>query len=166
MILTTKIKTTFQATGTKALDDRTATDPINLSRTTSMSNGTGSGKANQSFHDQRSLATGANEELDLSGALVDTFGDTITFLKIKAMRFVNQSLVDDFLIFGAAVNGFDTPIKAAADAIRLKRGGLIIIEDPLDGYAVTAGTGDLLRIEHEAVTAAAAIYELTLVGEV
>ncbi|KKN74298.1 hypothetical protein LCGC14_0392370 [marine sediment metagenome] len=166
MQLTTKIKTTFQATGTKALDDRTATDPINLSRTTSLANGTGASKANQSFHDQRSLASGANEELDLAGSLVDAFGDTITFTKIKAMRLVNQSLVDDFLIFGAAANGFNTPIGAVADKLRLKRGGLIIIEDPLDGYAVTTGTGDLLRIEHEAVTAAAAIYELTLVGEV
>jgi len=164
MNLTTSIKTNFQASGTKVLDDRTANDPVAQNQTTSLTNGNTSGKANQSFHDQRTLATGVGEDLDLSGSLVDAFGDSITFTTIKALRIKNTSLVSTLIVGGAAANAMANIFTALTDEIIIQQGGLLILESPLLGYLVTAGTADLLRFEHGAEDAAALIYELTLVG--
>jgi len=166
MNLTTQIKTNFGASGSKVLDDRTATDPINLVQTTKLTNGTGNNKANQSFHDQRTLLTAASEDVDLSGSLLDAFGDSVTFTTIKALRIKNQSLINTLIVGGAAANAFGTLFADDTDKLIIRPGGLLILEAPLAGYLVTAATADLLKFEHGAEDANDLIYELTLVGQI
>jgi len=166
MNLTTQIKTNFGASGSKVLDDRTATDPINLVQTTKLANGTGNNKANQSFHDQRTLTTGASEDVDLSGSLLDAFGDSVTFTTIKAFRIKNQSLINTLIVGGAAANALATLFGAVTERIIIRPSGLLILEAPLAGYLVTAATADLLKFLHGAEDANDLIYELTLVGQI
>jgi len=166
MQLTTSIKTNFGASGSKVLDDRTATDPINLVQTTNLANGSGNNQANQSFHDQRTLTTGASEDVDLAGSLVDAFGDTITFTALKAIRIRNQSAVNRLIVGGAVANALAALFGALTDKLIIRPSGLLVLEAPLAGYAVVAATGDLLKFEHGAEDSANLIYELTLVGTV
>jgi hypothetical protein len=77
-ILTTKVALKVQADQVRDLDLGDARMPLNWASVLDLANGTGANQANQLFHDQRSLAAGASENLDLAGSLIDAFGRVIT----------------------------------------------------------------------------------------
>lgn len=113
----------------------------------SLTDGSGAGQATNWFSDSRVLAASGSESLDLAGVLSNNFGP-VTFTKIKAlMVFARADNVNDVVVGPAASNGFTTPFNAAADKVKVKPGGaLILIAPDANGYAVTAGSGDLLSI--------------------
>lgn len=167
---TTKIN--INLSGTNPLDLSTPQDPFSLVSSKSMANGTGSGKNNQSFHDNRSLATGVSEELDLSGGLTDAFGVSILFTKIKGIFVRNNSPKADgntLLVGGSVANGFIDIFDNATDKLRVRAQTRVLIETDDVGYAVTAATADLLQFEHDADGANplnALTYDIVLWGEV
>lgn len=131
----------------------------------SFANGTGANQANAGFADIRTLTASATENLDLSGALLDAFGNTLLFTKIKAMVVLAASTnTNDVLVGGAASNGFITPFADATDVIKVKPGGLAVLVAPdANGYAVTAGTGDILKVANSAGSTSVT-YTIILIG--
>jgi hypothetical protein len=130
-----------------------------------VANGTGANQADLIWHDQRTLSSGANEELDLAGSLVDAFGTTLTFARIKAIVIYaasdNGALIQ---VGGAASNGFINWVADSTDIINVRAGGTFALIAPdATAYAVTAGTGDLLKITNSD-GAAAATYDIYLIG--
>lgn len=124
-------------------------EPI-FTRNRTQENGTGLDQQNEVWYDVgRTLAASASESLDLAGGLVNPFGEAITFTKIKGIYIYNNNLVagDILRIGGAASNAF--PLFAhTSDKIDCNPGQTIFIDDPsLAARAVTAGTGDLLKLE-------------------
>jgi hypothetical protein len=162
MSLTAKIAAVAQALYTKALDLSTPTDAVTLNPSIDLPSGTGSGQADLIFHDKRTLGDGANENLDLAGSLVDSFGATLAFVKVKFILFYNLSATQTLTIGGAASNQFINWVGSASDKINIPPGGFFALAAPLAGFAVTAGTGDLLKVANSA--GAACDYDVLLIG--
>lgn len=160
--LTTTIKVNVQATYTDPLDLVTAQDPLSFLRTISLATGTGASQADRSFHDIRTLASGANEALDLAGVLADAFGDTLTFVKVKAIYVKNLSTTDDLLIGGAAANALAL-FANSSDILQLRPGGIFLVSAP-DADGIAVGANDQLKLEHNADTTTSFNYEIVIIG--
>lgn len=138
-----------------------ADDPLLRDYTQALANGTGANQASQHWHDQRS--TSGNDDLDISGVLTNVFGTSIVFTKIKAL-IVKAAVANgnDVIVGGGASNQFATPFGSATDKVKVKPGGLLVLVAPdVNGYAVTAGTGDILRV---ASGGGSVTYDIVLIG--
>lgn len=138
-----------------------------LANTTSivLTDGTGANQAKSVFADTRTLAASATENLDLSGALVDAFGATIAFTKIKALIFkASAGNTNDVLIGGAGANACFSFFNASTDKVRVKPGGMFALVAPdANGYAVTAATADLLTVANSAA-GTGVTYDVIIIG--
>ena len=164
MSVTTTIKLSAAISQALALDKGTAAFTPSHVINKTLADGTGADQANQVFSDQRTLAGSANEELDLSGSLVDAFGNTIAFTKIKAI-IISAAAANggDIQVGGSASNGFDSWVGAAGDLVVVQPDGAFVLVAPgVNGYAVTAGTGDLLKITN--TDASPVTYDITIIG--
>jgi hypothetical protein len=147
-----QIGVSFAALLASQLDLRDVQDKLAVSPNYAFANGTGANQANQTFADIRTLSASASENLDLAGGLVDAFGATITMTKVKAILIMAAaSNTNDVLVGGAASNAAAAFFGDATDVVKIKPGGLILLVAPdAAGYAITAGTGDLLKIANGA----------------
>ncbi len=129
-----------------------------------LNNGTGNNQADELFTDKRTLAASATESLDLAGVLLNAFGVAITFVKIRGIYIKALAAnTNDVQVKGAAVNGFIGPFNALADQVNIPPGGAWQIAAPVLGWAVTAGTGDLLDVTNGA-GGTSVDYEVEIVG--
>ena len=124
--------------------------------------GSTSGLANQLWHDQRTVASGATDSLDLAGVLTNAIRQTVTFSAIKLVIIKAAAANTTVLsVTRPAANG--VPIFAAAgDACPVGPGGIFVWCSPAAGVTVTAGTGDLLDIVNAA--GASAVYDVIVIG--
>lgn len=153
------------ATLSNALDLATAAVPLAYRKNHTWTSGTDAAQANQVFHDQRTLSASATEDLDLAGGLTDAYGTTLTFTKIRALIVQAAAAnTNNVLVGGAAAAQFATWVSDATDKIVVRPGGtLALIAPDATGYAVTATTGDILRIANSAGTTSVT-YDLILIG--
>ena len=160
-----KIGLSISALLRNLLDGRTVEDSISYNPTLVFVDGTGANQATKSFLDTRTLAASANESLDLAGGLTDAFGNALTFTKIRALMIrAAAGNTNNVLVGGAASNGFVTPFSDATDVAVVRPGGLLLLAAPdATGYAVTAGTGDLLKVANGGGSSAVT-YDIFLLG--
>lgn len=163
MPLTTSIKLVLNAILSKSgVDLTTPDDTLSFIKSLTLADGTGTNQADKLWHDQRTLTTGANENLDLAAVLADVFGVTFTLAKIKAIVIKSADANTTELQFKSdATNGVPL-FSALGDGIRIPPGGLFVWTGPQAGIAVTAATGDLLNVANAA--GASAIYDIIIVG--
>lgn len=117
-----------------------------------LQNGTGANQANRFYAATRTLAASASEELDLAGVLEDIFGEVLTLTKVKGIAVQadggNTNLV---LVGGAASNAWAAMFGDATDVLKVAPGGFFMLTAPdANGLAVTANTGDKLKIANSA----------------
>ena len=140
-----RIKLALNQTGTADLSSPEETLPtIDFV----VTDGAGAGEMDLLWSDQRTLSASATEDLDLYGSLVDSFGTTMSFTR---MRLLVVKAADDntnnVVIGGAAANTMLNWVSDATDKVVVKPGGILYLYAPdTTGYAVTSGTGDLLTI--------------------
>ena len=163
MALTATIKAGINATHTSALDLGTATFPLSLLQSISLSDGTGANEADRIFTDTRTLAASATEDLDLSGSLTNAFG-TVTFARIKAVLITASSAnTNNVQVTRPASNGVPLFI-AAGDGIAVLPGGMFLWAcSDATGVAVTASTGDLLTLTNSAGSTSVT-YSIVVIG--
>lgn len=149
----------------QGLDLGTATFPLRVARRQDFANGAGANQASQLFSDRRTVAAATVDSLDLSGSLVNVYGESVAFTKIKGLMLVASSEnVPDLIVGGAASNAWVGPFGDATHTLRLTPGGILLLTAPdADGYAVTAGTADILALENEDADDAAT-YDVVLWG--
>jgi hypothetical protein len=150
---------------TKALDLTTAADPLMFRRAVNLGDGTAVGKADRVFHDRRTLAASATEDLDLAGVLTDAFGAAITFVRIKGLFISAAAANSNNVVVGAATNAWAT-LLSATGTLTLRPGASVgAIAGPADAtaYAVTAGTGDLLKVANSGA-GSTVTYDVVIVG--
>ncbi len=167
MPLPSRLSIAASAVQTATLDLGTASAQLSKAYTVDLANGTAAGQADRTFHDQRTLAASANEDLDLAGVLVDAFGATLTFARIKAL-IVSAAAgnTNNVIVGGAASNQFLSWVGAGTNTVTLRPGAtLALVAGSADavGYAVTAATGDLLRIANSAGSTSVT-YDIAIVG--
>lgn len=168
MALTTRLRASITAQQTSPRDLGTASDPITHAVAIELANGTGAGQADKVFADTRTILASANEDLDLAaGALTDAFGTTLTFAKVKALYVAAAAgNTNNVVVGGAAANAWVGPFGDATDKITVRPGGVLELavgEADINGYAVTAGTGDQLRVANSGGTTSVT-YTIIIVG--
>ena len=131
----------------------------------SLTYGTGSGQANWAYYASRTVATVTADNLDLSGSLTDGLGNTISATKLKLLA-VAVSSPDGTKALRVGPRG-------VSNAAQLNFGGVAstdyqtvttwhVIYEPVAGYTITAGTGDILGIYNP--SAGSVTYSILMAG--
>lgn len=156
------VKVSIDSKLLNTLDLSIADDSLLYAVLANLANGTGAGQASQQWHDQRTIAPSATDSLDLAGALVNAFGVTVTFTKIKLL-FVRAAPanLNNIQVARPASNGWPW-FLAVSDGFLLQPGAWNLFFDP-GGIAVTAATADLLSIINAAGTNSV-VYDVVIIG--
>ena len=140
-------------THTKVFEGQTASLPIAFADSEEITDGITIDKSDLIWIDQDRILNATTENIDLSGALTDVFGDTVAFAKVNGIYIHNKmtTAAQDLKVGGAAVNAFllfdnATDIRSVGPD-----GKLVIVEPSLAGITVTPGTGDILKLNAGAV---------------
>jgi len=165
MALTTRLQVIANAHLQSALDLVTAEAKLAKQWAVDLATGTGADQADKVFSDQRTLTASATEDLDLAGSLVDALGATITFARIKALIIRAASGNTNNVVIGAAgANPWTGPLGGTTPTITLRPGGLVCLIAPdATAWAVTAGTGDLLKVANSAGSTSVT-YDIVIIG--
>lgn len=127
-----------------------------LAKAVALANGTGAGQVDLVYAAERTIASGANLDLDLAGGLDDGLGNTLTFAELVAICIVNQAedgtVNTTAITVGGGSNPFDGFWGTAGDQVVLNPGdGFMVWGSGAAGIgAVVASTGDILRIANAA----------------
>ncbi len=145
-----------------------ATGPITISKQYSQGfgSGTGAAQADLLFADQRSVATGATDSLDLAGVLAPLVGTSlITMVGVKlVVLFSLPTNTTNLTVTRPATNGVPLFGAASATLAAIKPGCLFVwYDNTAAGVVVTAGTGDLIDIVNSA--GATAVYDIYVLGD-
>jgi hypothetical protein len=123
----------------------------------SLTNGTAAGQADLVFFDERTITTGASLDLDLSGVLADAFGVTITAVELVALFVINAprsgAANTTSLTIGGGTNPIVGYLGGTTPTIGPIRPASFVFLGSTDaaGFgAITAATGDILRITNSA----------------
>ena len=149
---TVKIQTALNYINT--LDDEaTITDAFAKSFLETYTSGaTGALKVNCMFHNRYSIAGHAEQALDLSGGLTNSFG-TFSFTKVMAIIIKNvTTTAGHTLSFGGGEHPLAGLTDAAGDMIVIGAGGMFCLTHPQEGLAVTGGSADDIKLHNNHAT--------------
>lgn len=159
-----KVKVTFNLVESKNNDlVAQSTGPINFEDVLSLVHGTSANQADLVWSDSGSVASGTPVTVDLRGSLTSILdGGAVSFVEVVGLYIKNKSTTtSQNLQIGGGSNPWITHLGASGDVIVLGPGGRLLLESPLDGYAVTAGTGDILQIASSSGTIS---YDVVIYG--
>ncbi|MEU5979391.1 hypothetical protein [Streptomyces sp. NPDC047315] len=151
---------------TRAQDLTVVVDPLDWRRGVHLESGTAAGMADRVFHDRRTLAASASEDLDLAGVLTDAFGAAITFVKVKGIFVSAASANANNVVVGNATANAWSTLLGATGTITLRPGatvGVMAGATDATAYAVAAGTGDLLKVANSAA-GSSVTYDIVIIG--
>ncbi len=160
--LTTDIRFSLTAQYVDSADLNPNRGALPLTVEDALESGTTANKADLLWWDTRTL-TSASEDLDLAGSLVDVFDNVLTFVKIIGIYIKNQSTTatESLAVGGAAANQFINWVGNSSDILNVGPDGILWVWSPVDGYAVTADSGDKLKIDSGSDTIT---YDIILIG--
>jgi hypothetical protein len=165
MTLDTKFHVELVADAASPLDLTSASSRLSFVRQINMATGTAANQADKIWSDERTLTASSTEDLDLAGVLVDPFGATLTFARIKFLIvYALPANTNNVVLGNAASNGWVGPFGAATHTISIRPGGLIAMVAPdATAWPVTAGTGDLLHVANSGA-GTGVTYDIALIG--
>lgn len=146
-----------------------ASSGSNINLTLSTTPGTGATQADLLYVGGGSIAASGTLNLDLAGVLTDIFGTTLTFVRVKQFTILLQpgATQATSVLVGNGTNPFINWVGAGAHTVRIRAGagggGLGLGTNDATGYAVTASTGDVLKIVNEDASNAA-VYQIAISG--
>lgn len=160
--LTAEILTRIKWTFLNTLDLTTPAESMNKTVTRTFTDGTGSGKAQIAWADQRTITTASDETLDLK-AITTAFG-AAAITKIKALRIELETATTGYTlkVKAGSSNGLSAFFSDPSDELVLTAGGGITLEAPVDGYTVDA-THKTLLISNP--SGGSVVYNIYIVGE-
>lgn len=111
-------------------------------------NGAGAGNVGAVYSARASIVNGAPLDIDLRGSLASVLdGSTVTFPIVTGIFIKNLSTTaGQYLLMGAGSAPFIDWLIATGDGIKIGPGGFSALYTPIDGYATTATTADILRL--------------------
>jgi hypothetical protein len=112
-----------------------------------FTNGTGSNQVGNIWQDESRALNATSEDLNVDG-ITDFQGAATGFNNLKLMCFKNldTDTGDNLTIGGASSNQLVNWVSNGPDEVVVGPGGLFLLISPVDGYGVTASTGDLLKL--------------------
>lgn len=138
-------------------------DNLAKTLTAAFTNGMGSGKAQILAYGSSTLLTNTSEELDLT-ALGTAYGDG-AITKIKALIIWLDTATTGYRleVGAAASNAISTLFGNTNDVLKVTAGGILLLTAPVDGYAITADTADILKINNP--SGGSVTYNWVVIGE-
>lgn len=139
---------------------------INVSRDITLTDGTGATQADRLYQAQGTIAASSSVDLDLAGSLVDLFGSTITFVRIKGLYIAAATGNTNNVVVGAAATNQWATLLNTTGTIQIRPGACaLFIAGSTDtvGWTVTAGTGDLLRLTNGGA-GSTVTYDIAIIG--
>lgn len=114
---------------------------------TNYENGTGANKINAVYSSPATAISGATD-IDLRSSLTSVLdGSVVSFPLVVAVFIKNHSTTTgQYITVGAATTPWITWLGASGDAVRVGPGGILILTSPVDGYATTNATADILTL--------------------
>jgi hypothetical protein len=167
MSLNTRLELALRLFQTSPQDLGAAAFEPKISRSLALSDGTAAGKADRLFTNRSTIAASGADSVDLAGTLLDAFGATITFAKVKLLYVAAaEANTNNVIVGGAASAGWITAFGDATDKIVLRPGAFVLLaagKADATGYAVTATTADLLAIANSGA-GSTVTYDIAIVG--
>ena len=166
--LTARVTATH--TGTAPTNDlgtlTSASQVLDYSKQVNLTSGTGAGQVDRIFSDTRTITASSTEDLDLAGVLTDSFGATITFARVKAIMVTAASGNTNNVVVGAGTNPWLTMLNSTGTVtLRPGAGFMAWIGGSTDttGWAVTAATGDILKVANSS-SGSSVTYDIVILG--
>lgn len=120
-------------------------------------------KADLLFSDTRTLSASSSEDLDLAGVLATPLGVTIAAAEIVAIYIAAAAgNTNNVIVGGASATQFVGPFGAATHTLAIQPGQFIFLSCQ-KGWAVTAGSADLLKVANSS-SGSAVSYDIMLIG--
>ena len=164
--LTTELKLSLVWQFQDALDLATVLDNSQLNYHKTLANGTASDQADKIWHDQRTLAAGAHEDLVLSALPRALFDNalTIALAKVKAIMLVNTAIGagQELVVGGAAADEWIGPFAASGNKLAVPADSCMVLVNKKSGWAVAAGSADQLRIANAG--SGSITYDIVILG--
>lgn len=115
-------------------------------------NGNGTGQFNKAFSDITTLSAASATSYDLAAGVTDAQGAAITMSKLGFVLAENRSsTAGDTVRLGGNTNGVPM-FGGATQYLNLGPQGFALIVNPIDGWTVTAGTGDQVDMTRTTTT--------------
>lgn len=144
-------------------------NPSPIRQEINLTPGFGVDQADLLFVDERQVASGATDAIDVAGALAAALGGTISMVELVAMLIINAPRSGPPNTTNLTIGGGSNPIVGWLGGTTptlgpIRPGGMFLrAERDLAGIcAITPGTGDLLNIANSA--GAIATYQIALIG--
>lgn len=154
----------LNSTLTNPLDLSTVSSPLSYTKQFAFAQGAGLNASDRIFHDTRTIIASGTDSLDLAGVLVDPFGATITFARIKGILVSAATANVNNVVVGAGTNAFSTWMTGTNPTVVVRPGGLLFVLAPdATAYVVTAATADILQIVNSAA-GSSVIYDIVIIG--
>jgi hypothetical protein len=143
--------------------------PFEMQSVINLATGTAAGQANLVWLDERTVASATNDDLDLNGVLSTAFGATIAAVELVALFVINAPKSGTANTTNLSIGGGSNPVvgflSGTTPVIGPIRPGSFVFLGSSDaaGYgAITASTGDILRIANS--SGAAATYQIGIIA--
>lgn len=136
-----------------------------ISHALSLVSGVGAGQFDLAYLAERTILTGANDDVDVSGVLTTPLGVSFTAAELAGVIIINRQKDGTANTTTLTPGGAGTPVAGFAAALRpISPGGIFMMLSPdAAGIAtVSGGSTDLLRITNSA--GATNKYILGLIG--
>lgn len=146
-----------------AADLGNAAQPHKLDYSKTVTSGTGSDQADLVWSDERTVASGTPDLLDLRGVLASALNSGINFVKITGIVIRNKSTTTgQTLSIGNGGNPFFTGLfGAGAHTLTVGPSGAFGWYSPIDPATTVAGTGDILQI---VASSGSITYQIEIIG--
>lgn len=167
MALITSVQLVISGTLTKTPGLTVPSTNLPVNRLVQLIDGTTAGKADRIYAATRTIAASSNDDLDLAGVLADDFGQTITFARVKALYVAAAASNANNVVVGAAASNPWVGLLTATGTITIRPGAFSVpvccgVADAT-GYAVVAGTGDILRVANGGASTSVT-YDIAVIG--
>ncbi len=127
--------------------------------------GSGSGNCSKCYSATLTIPASSSTNFDLYGGLTDPLGSVLNFAYVKGLYVrAADSNANNVELGGAAANAWSGIFKASNDIAVIRPGGVFLMHEPRTGWAVTAGTGDILQIANSGAGTAVS-FDMIIIGE-
>lgn len=164
MALTSRVSVDLSAVLTGSADFGAPASRPSFALQLDFTSGTGAGKADKIWTDQRTIAASGSEDLDLAGSLADVFGGTVTLATVKAL-YVRAAAgnTNDVVIGGASATQW-SDLLGTTGTVTLRPGAVFLVAcTAADPWTVTAGSADLLKVANSGA-GTSVTYDIAVIG--
>lgn len=154
MPLSTQISMEMIAAFTRPNDMGTGRFDLNYKKLLSLASGVGAFQGDALYVDQHSIPGSGTVNLDFNaGGLVDAIGGAFVPVRLKAILIHSlPANLNDLNVIRPSTTGVPF-LGAAGDMVVLVPGSHLLLSNPsATGWAVTAGTGDIIELTNAAAT--------------